>query len=173
MTCAARELPLWTSAWGPGAAFMPMARKSQPRRCHTTTTTPHNHASAAAKCTSPPGCDTRPLVHVMPCPHASRRVRVHEACLSGDPPQRLPHLSWACASMAPRHFGALWSPPLQRSDPERVLPRLTHSRLTSSALDGLLAALPCESPRWVLGTGRAGRPAIGLRRSQQHHSVDQ
>jgi hypothetical protein len=45
---------------------------------------------------------------------------------------------------------------------------LTHSRFTPSGLDDPPSTLPCESPRRVLGTVRAGRPAIGLRRSGHH-----
>lgn len=47
----------------------------------------------------------------------------------------------------------------------RVTPCLTHSRFTPHRLDAARSTLPCESLRWVLRTVRAGRPAIGLRRS--------
>lgn len=52
-----------------------------------------HHASDAAKCHSPLGCDTRSLVHVIPCPYASRRVHAHGAWLSGGSPLCSPHLS--------------------------------------------------------------------------------
>ena len=57
--------------------------------------------------------------------------------------------------------------PLNRAS-GRVTVGLTRLRLTPPGLDALTSTPPCESPRRVLGTGRAGRPAIGLRRSGHH-----
>ncbi len=114
---------------------------------------PSHECPIGARLHRPPGVEARPLRHGC-VHHPPGQLHTGLSFMLAPPPAALrPHL-WL-----PHHrllaAGRLWT--------SRPLPYAL--ALTPQRLDAAGSTLPCESPRRVLGTVRAGRPAIGIRRS--------